>query len=56
MTEELTAIGVNDDDRQWKYNRESRSVANLFQCAADIMNEALDGNVEQNRKPHHRWG
>ena len=56
---ELESIGVNDVDRrtqQWKYNRESRSVTDLFQCAADIMNEALDGQVEQNRKPHKRWG
>lgn len=59
LASELTAIGINDTDRrtqQWKYNRESRSVPDLFQCAADIMNEALDGKVEQNRKPHHRWG
>lgn len=56
---ELTAIGINDTDRrtqQWKYNRESRSDLDLWQCAADIMNESLDGKIEQNRVPHHRWG
>jgi hypothetical protein len=56
---ELTSIGVSDEDRrtqQWKFNRESRSDNDLFQCAADIMNEALDGKVEKNRIPHHRWG
>lgn len=58
LAEELATI-ANDTDRrtqQWKYNRESRSVTDLFQCAADIMNETLDGKVEQNRKPHYRWG
>ena len=56
---ELTKIGIPEVDRrtqQWKFNRESRADLDLFQCAADIMNEALDGKVEQNRKPHHRWG
>ena len=56
---ELTKVGVSEVDRrtqQWKFNRESRADSDLFQCAADIMNEALDGKVEQNRKPHHRWG
>lgn len=59
LTAELTAIGASDDDRrtqQWKFNRESRSTYDLWQCAADIMNEALDGKVEKNRKPHRRWG
>jgi hypothetical protein len=59
LSNELTSIGTSDEDRrtqQWKYNRESRSDNDLFQCAADIMNETLDGKVEKNRIPHHRWG
>jgi hypothetical protein len=56
---ELTAIGLSEEDRrtqEWKYNRESRSDLNLFECAAQIMNEALDGKVEKNRLYHRRWG
>jgi hypothetical protein len=56
---ELTAIGLSDTDRrtqQCKFNRESRGNIDLFECAANIMNESLAGNVEQNRIPHHRWG
>jgi hypothetical protein len=56
---ELTKIGISEVDRrtqQWKFNRESRADLDLFVCAADIMNEALDGKVQQNRIPHHRWG
>ena len=59
LTAEMTAIGTSDEDRrtqQWKFNRLSRSDDNLWQCAADIMNEVLDGTVEKNRIPHHRWG
>jgi hypothetical protein len=59
LADELTKIGTSDVDRrtqQWKFNRESRSKTDLFQCAADIMNETLRGEVEQNRIPHHRWG
>ena len=59
LQNELAAIGLSDADRrtqQLKFNRESRSDLDLFECAANIMNEALDGNVEQNRKMHHRWG
>lgn len=59
LSEELTRRAANSTDRrtqQWKFNRESRSDNDLWQCAADIMNEVLDHKVEQNRKPHHRWG
>lgn len=59
LSSELKIIGLSDTDRitqQWKFNRESRADADLFQCAADIMNEAIAGNIEQNRKHHRRWG
>jgi len=59
LSAELTIVAANDKDRitqQLKYNRESRSTKDLFQCAADIMNEVLDDKVEQNRVPHRRWG
>ena len=58
MGEELTRIGMNDADRRtqcWKFNRHSRTY-DIFETAAECMNEALDGNVEQNRRGHRRWG
>ncbi len=48
----------NDADRKtqcWKYNRLCRTY-DVFEVAAEVMNEALAGDVEQNRKPHRRWG
>src|SRR5439155_1319333 len=38
-----------------RYNRKSRTF-DMFQVASDVINEALEGKVEQNRKPHRRWG
>lgn len=58
LDEELTKIGMNDADRRtqcWKYNRLSRTY-DIWQTAADCLNEALEGNVEQNRRGHRRWG
>jgi hypothetical protein len=59
ITSELIALGCNDADRrtqQMKYHREMRSSYNLWQTAAEVMNEVLDGTVEQNRIPHRKWG
>jgi len=56
--EEQLAKVCNDADRRtqcWKFNRLSRTY-DTFEVAAEVMNEALDGNVEQNRRPHRRWG
>lgn len=58
LDEELTRLGVNDVDRRtqtWKYNRLSRTY-DIWETAAEVMNEVLDGQVEQNRRPHRRWG
>lgn len=57
LNEQLSMI-CNDADRKtqcWKFNRLSRAY-DMFEVAAEVMNEALEGNVEQNRKPHRRWG
>ena len=59
LQEQLALICANDDDRrtqQWFYNRWSRSDDDLFELAARTLNTVLDGNVEQNRVPHRRWG
>lgn len=58
LAEELTRIGCNEADRKtqcWKFNRHSRTY-NIFETAAECMNEAVEGRVEQDRKPHRRWG
>jgi hypothetical protein len=58
MQEELVRIGASDDDRRtqcWKFNRMSRTY-DMWETAAECMNEAVDGQVEQNRRPHRRWG
>jgi hypothetical protein len=58
LPEELVRLGVNDIDRrtqQWKFNRLSRTY-DVFESAAETLNEVLDGEVEQNRRPHRRWG
>jgi hypothetical protein len=57
LDEQLATI-CNDADRKtqgWKYNRLSRSQDPL-ESAAECLNEALAGTVEQNRVPHKRWG
>lgn len=56
--DEQLATFCNDADRKtqnWKFNRLSRS-QDPFDAAVEVLNEALEGNVEQNRKPHRRWG
>lgn len=57
LERELSEI-CSDDDRRtqcWKFNRMSRTY-DVWETAAECMNEALEGAVEQNRKPHRRWG
>jgi hypothetical protein len=59
LMEELVRLKVNDDDRrtqQHYFNRWCRSDHDLFDLAARTLNTVLDGKVEQNRKPHRRWG
>lgn len=48
----------SDEDRRtqlWKYNRLSRTY-DVFEVAAEVMNDALSGNIEKNRRGHRRWG
>jgi hypothetical protein len=59
LSAELISLQLSDVDRrtqEWRYNRESRSDYDLFEAAAQIMNDTLDGKVEQNRCYHRRWG
>ena len=59
LDEELQRLGCNDADRKtqtWFYNRWTRSNSDYFAVACEALNTVLDGQVEQNRVPHHRWG
>lgn len=59
LTEELVRLGCSDDDRRTQqqfYNRWSRSDFDLWDLGARTLNAVLDGQVEQNRIPHRRWG
>ena len=59
LTEELQRLEVSEVDRRTQqafFNRWCRSDEDLFDLAARTLNAVLDGEVEQDRKPHHRWG
>lgn len=52
-------IQLSDDDRriqQNTFNRWCRSRTDLFELAAEIMNDVLDGKILRDRIPHKRWG
>lgn len=58
LREELNRLGANEADVRtqcWKYNRLSRTY-DIWESAAECLNDVLDGNVEQNRRGHRRWG
>lgn len=59
LDEELTRIQIDDTIRRlalWMYNRYSRSDEDLFELAAQVMNDAMGGKIDPTRKPHRRWG
>lgn len=58
LDRELTRVGASDADRKtqgWKFNRLSRSY-DAWETAAECLNDVLEGIVEQDHKPHRRWG
>jgi len=58
IAEELKKICKNDADirtQQGAYNRLSRTY-DIYETAAEVLNDALDGNIDQNRRGHKRWG
>ena len=59
MREELIKLEIDELGRKTQeaeFNRYSRSEHNLFELAAVVMNNALSGNIDRNRKTHRRWG
>ena len=58
LREELTKLAANEADirtQLWKYNRLSRTY-DIWETAAECLNDVLDNTVEQNRIGHRRWG
>lgn len=58
LEEQLRTLCQSDDDRRtqlWKFNRLSRTY-DVWDTAAECLNDVLDGHVEQNRRGHRRWG
>lgn len=58
LDEELRRLGCNEADRKTqlrKYNRLSRSY-DVWESAAECLNDVLEGNVEQGGRRHRRWG
>lgn len=58
LSEELQKL-VNDDDRriqQHHFNRWSRSEDDLYELAAQILRDAVEGKIDRDRPPHRRWG
>jgi len=59
MREELQRLGFDDHDRktqEWAFNRRVRSDHEPYALAAELMNDALAGRIDRNRRPHRRWG
>jgi len=58
LDEQLRALDCNEPDRKTqlaKFNRLSRTY-DIWEVAAECLNDVLDGAVEQGRVPHRRWG
>ncbi len=52
LREELLARGVDGEARirqEWLFNRKSRAEENLFELAARIMNDTIDGKLDAYR-------
>lgn len=59
LREELTRLNIDESGRKAQENefyRLARNEDNLFELAAAILNNAVAGNIDRNRKPHRRWG
>lgn len=55
---ELTRLGCCSLDVRTqlaKYNRLSRTY-DIWEVAAECLNDVIDGTIEQNRVAHRRWG
>lgn len=58
LEEELRRVGCTQQDQKtqlWKFNRMSRTY-DVFEVAAECINEAIAGTIEQGYRPHRRWG
>lgn len=58
LDQELASLCRTEDDRRTqlaKFNRHSRTY-DVWETAAECLNDVLDDKVEQNRRGHRRWG
>jgi hypothetical protein len=58
LDDELKKVCVDDADRRTqllKFNRLSRTY-DIWETAAECINDVIDGTVEKNHKSHRRWG
>jgi hypothetical protein len=56
---ELKRLDIDDLGRRAQtsqFNRRSRSEDDLWELAAQIMNDSIAGNIDRFRKPLRRWG
>lgn len=61
LREELTRLlGEGDPEGrravEGVFYRATRGATDVFELAAEVMNDAAAGNIERNRIPHKRWG
>lgn len=59
LREELTRVGIDEQGRktqEGEFNRYGRSDGDLFALAANVMNNAVAGDIDRNRRTHRRWG
>ena len=59
LREEMLHLSLDELGRktqEGEFNRISRSVEDLYDLAANIMNDVLSDNINRNRRPHRRWG
>lgn len=59
LREEMLLLSLDELGRktqEGEFNRISRSVEDLYDLAANIMNDVLSDNINRNRRPHRRWG
>jgi len=59
LREEMTRLGLDELGRKTQegvFHRYSRSDLDLFELAAGVMNDAVAGNIDRDRRTHRRWG
>jgi hypothetical protein len=59
LREELERLDIDELGRkvqEGEFYRYARSDEDLFELAATILNNAVTGNIDRDRRTHRRWG